>query len=155
MNPEFAFLVDRPDAVPCVIDWWYTSWADRMGEDRDQQISQLQASLGKIELPIHILALLEGRPVGSAALKLQELGDVFPDYQYWLGSVYVDAAFRGSKLASQLSQHIAEIARARKLSHLYLQTVDLSGGLYARLGWKPIQQFQFKGKESLLMLRQL
>lgn len=154
MTIQFEFLADRPADVGTVIDWWHSVWADRMGA-REDAARQLSASLGKDELPIHVLATLDGRAIGTAALKNQELAELYPDRQYWLGSVFVDQAHRGGKLASRLSEYIAELARQRGLPHLHLQTINTSGGLYGKLGWEPVEEFDYRGERTLLMIRKL
>ena len=152
---EFEYLADRPDAVPLVIDWWRTVWADRMGDDIGLAREQLRSSLSKTELPIHIIAMLDGRPVGTAALKKQEIVEVFPDYQYWLGSVFVEQGSRGGQIASQMSLHVVEMARTLGFPHLYLQTINLSGGLYSKLGWEAVAEFSHMDEHALLMLKKL
>lgn len=126
-----------------------------MGSDIDLSIEQLSSSLGKTEFPIHILALDDDVPVGTAALKRQELPELFPDYHYWLGSVFVEEGSRGKDFASMLSIEISDIARSMGLPHLYLQTVSLDGGLYAKLGWKPLKEFTHMDEHALLMLKEL
>lgn len=152
---QFEFLADNPDKVPQVISWWLTIWADRMGTDVKAMEEQLLSSLSKDQFPVHILALKNGEPIGTAALKLQELNEMFPDKQYWLGSVFVAAAHRGDKVATALTQEIIALARNRGLPHLYLQTANISGGLYAKLGWKPIERFTYRNAETLLMCKLL
>lgn len=154
MDIQFEYLADRPEAVDTVIQWWATTWADRMGP-LDKARQQLLDSLGKASLPLHILATHDGQPIGTAVLKNQELGDLYPDYQFWLGSVFVDQTWRGAGLASRLAEHIADLARQRQLPHLYLQTINISGGLYARLGWMPVEEFDYRGERTLLMFRKL
>jgi len=114
--------------MPLVIDWWHTVWADRMGSDIELAAAQLRSSLSKIDLPIHILATLDGIPVGTAALQQHELLDVFADYHYWLGSVFVKEGSRDGQIASLMSLTIVEMAKRMHLPHLYLQTIDLDGG---------------------------
>jgi N-acetylglutamate synthase-like GNAT family acetyltransferase len=150
---EFEYLADRSEDVPLVIDWWRTVWADRMGSDIELARDQLHNSLSKTELPIHILATLDGIPVGTAALKRHELANVFPDYHYWLGSVFVKEDVRDGEIASQMSLHIVEMAKQLNLPHLYLQTINLGGGLYAKLGWESVTVFTHMDEQALLMLR--
>lgn len=152
---EFEYLYDRSEDVPLVIDWWRTIWADRMGNDIGLAAKALRSSLSRTELPIHILAVYDGRPVGTAALKLQELGDVFPDCQYWLGSVFVVEEARGRQIASSLSLRIVELAKQLRLPQLYLQTIDLGGGLYTNLGWERVSEFTHMNERALLMLKKL
>lgn len=155
MNLEFEYLVDRPSDVPLVIDWWRTVWSDRMGDDMALAATQLGSSLSKTTLPIHVMAILDGMPVGTAALKRHELAEIFPDYRYWLGSVFVEEGARDGQIASALSLHIIEIARRMGLPHLYLQTINLSGGLYSKLGWQPVTEFTHMDEHALLMFRRL
>lgn len=155
MQLQFEYLVDYPDSVPQVIAWWQSVWADRMGSDLEKATDLLRLSLGRDDLPVHILALLNGKAVGVAALKLQELAELFPDKQYWLGSVFVDEDYRDDKIGSAITMNIMELAQAMGLPHLYLQTMNLSGGLYAKLGWEPVMRFNHKGEETLLMIKQL
>ena len=72
-----------------------------------------------------------------------------------LGSVFVDEQHRGNSIASKLSKRIVELAKEKGLPHLYLQTIDLRGGLYAKLGWEPIREFNYKEEQTLLMLKKL
>jgi len=152
---KFEYLADHAELVPLIIQWWATVWGDRMGPDLGRVAAQLHKSLGKDEFPIHIIATQDGEPVGSAALKLQELPELFPDYRYWLGSVFVAESHRGQGIASALSRRVVEMAREGELPHLYLQTVNLGGGLYNKLGWKPLQQFSYRNEQTLLMFKQL
>ncbi len=155
MALQFSYLADDPDLVPQVISWWHTIWADRMGPDLEAARKQLRDSLGTDELPIHVLAEIDGEAVGTAVLKLQELGDLYPDCQYWLGSVFVEESRRHQGIAAQLVGQIIALAQSRQLPHLYLQTVNLSGGLYAKLGWQPVEEFDYRGTRTLLMYRAL
>lgn len=154
MNLEFKYLADHPELVDKVIGWWHTVWSDRMGPI-DEAARQLAANLNTDSLPIQILATVDDEPVGTAVLKQQELGDLFPDKQYWMGSVFVAEAYRGASIASRLCQKIIDLAESRGLPQLYLQTVNTSGGLYARLGWQPVQLFEYRGERTLLMVREL
>lgn len=150
---QFEYLADHPELVPQVIDWWHSTWADRMGSDFPALRQQLLAALSRDQLPLHILAMDGKKAIGTAALKLQELAELYPERQFWLGSVYVDRAHRGEKTASALSMKIVELAQARGIPHLYLQTIALDGGLYGRLGRKPVEQFSFRGTPTLLMCK--
>mgnify|MGYP001172225030 CR=1 FL=1 len=88
-------------------------------------------------------------------MKLQEVEGLFPDKQYWLGSVFVDEVHRGVGIASALSMKIVQLAEQKGVPHLYLQTFDLDGGLYGKLGWKPVQLFNDRDEDTLLMVRKL
>jgi len=155
MTIEFEYLADRPESIPQVVDWWFAVWADYMDASRDKIAEHLVASLSKDKLPLYILAIKHGEPVGTAALKLHELEELFPDKQYWLGSVFVDSKHRGNNIGTELSQRVIEIAKLRSIPQLYLQTLSPHGGLYTKLGWKPVERFSNKGVDTVLMLKSL
>ena len=152
MPVQFGYLADQPELVPQIIRWWHTVWTDRMGSDFSSLEQQLADSLGKTEFPIHIIASVDDEPVAVAALKRQELEELFPDKQHWLSSVYVDENWRGRQLGSRIAARAIELAREKGLPHLYLQTQNLSGGLYTKLGWQPIEQLSVRGDPTLLMI---
>lgn len=155
MALQFSYLVDHPELVPTVIRWWHSVWEDRMGSDFDSLENQLRDALGHKDYPVHVLARVGEEPVAVAVLKLHELEDLFPENMYWLGSVFVAESWRGGKVGSRIAERVVDIARERGLPHLYLQTQNLGGGLYARLGWKPLQKLTVQGEETLLMIRNL
>ena len=143
----------RPRLEHLVIDWLRAVWADRGGSDIEFARDQLHNSLSKTDLPIHIFAILDGIPAGTAALKQHELTDVFLDYHYWLGSVFVKEDVRDGEIASEMSLHIMEMAKQLFLPHLYLKTINLGGGLYSKLGWESVTQFTHMDEQALLMLQ--
>jgi GNAT superfamily N-acetyltransferase len=73
----------------------------------------------------------------------------------WLGGVYVDAKYRGQGFAKVVVNRVIEEAKAQGIAELYLQTEDLSGGLYAQLGWKKRHQINNKGCEVIVMVKEL
>ena len=155
MSLQFHNLAQQPDLVPLVIRWWHTVWADRMGSDFESLENQLRQSLQQPEFPVHMIATVDDEPVAVAALKLHELEDLFPEKNYWLGSVFVDEAWRGEKMGTRITQCIIDLAERRGLPHLYLQTQNLTGGLYTNLGWQPLQTLTIHEEETLLMVKHL
>ncbi|MFZ4215395.1 GNAT family N-acetyltransferase, partial [Pantoea endophytica] len=87
-------------------------------------------------------------------LKRREM-QAFPQYEHWLGSVFVADSHRGRGLAGALVEQAAAQAVRMGVSDLYLQTEALDGGLYARLGWKPLQEADNCSHRVLVMVRSL
>ena len=151
---QFAFLADRPEDVPLVMKWWHSFWGDRMG-NLDTYTEQFLATLGKQELPLDIVAIKDNQLVATAALKDHEMEEIFPGYQYWMGSIFVAPEYRGQGIARMLVKEIIRLAEQHRLPQLYLQTVDLTGGLYAQLGWQPVERLKYRGEETLVMIKNL
>ena len=54
-----------------------------------------------------------------------------------------------------MTRKIAEISVALGIDKLHLQTERLDGGLYARLGWTPIEAVYNEGLHVLVMEKDL
>ena len=79
--------------------------------------------------------------------------DIYPDKLHWLGGVFVAPQYRGKGIGSTLAEHIARKAPSYGVKILYLQTEQLDGGLYSRLGWTPFEQVDNHGLRVLVMER--
>ena len=153
---EIHFLADRPDALPLVAGWLYTEWGRRdPGNSPEATAERLAAELSRDRLPIVVVAAYNGMVVGTAALKLHELRDRFPELRHWLGGVYVSADARGHGIAGALVRHVEKLAIDRGITVLHLQTERLDGGLYARLGFQPIEQIKHRGIDVMVMVKPL
>jgi hypothetical protein len=91
MNVTFAMLADLPEAVPVVAQWLLDEWEyESPGNSVAALSAEIAARLNPTStLPIHVLALSDGSPVGVVILKTHEMKDVFPDRTPWLGSLVV------------------------------------------------------------------
>ena len=103
-------------------------------------VSELE-SLRPDKFPFHLLALGERDILGVATLKDRSaFHELFPDFRYWLSGVYVPPELRGRGIAAGLCLEMVDIAKTKGVRKLYLVTEVLDGGLYAKIGWKPIRQ---------------
>lgn len=156
MSLSFAYLADRPEAVPQIARWWLDEWGYlRPGDSLEALTFRIQGLLNRDRLPIQTLAILKNEVLGVAVLKLHELFDLYPDKKFWLGDVFVAPEFRGRGIGSALAMKIVEIAKSQGIASLHLQTQSLSGGLYAKLGWDKIEQIHHKGYDALVMEKHL
>jgi GNAT superfamily N-acetyltransferase len=101
-----------------------------------------------------LLALDEERVVGAAHLKFREM-EIYPEREHWLGGVYVEKAYRGRGIASELTADLVSIAGHLGVKVLHLQTERLDGGLYAHLGWSGHERVSNHGVEVLVMSREI
>ena len=152
---DFSLLADCIEAVPVVARWYYDEWGHKAPNNSfEDTCKRVEGKLDRDRLPLHLLALDSGTPCGVAQLKIREM-DIYPDKELWLGGVYVPPEYRGRGVASCLSDRVAEMAASFSGDSIYLQTERIDGGLYARLGWKPLEQVHYKGLEVLVMERKL
>ena len=71
--------------------------------------------------------------------------DIYPDYEYWIGGVYVKSSARGEGVATCLVQAVINQAKKFGIERLYLQTEKLDGGIYSKVGFSLIEQVDYKG----------
>lgn len=155
MNIQIAYLADYPHFVPQIAAWTYDEWGRHYpGNSVQKACDSLNAKLNHDHAPIPIVALAEAQPVGTSQLKIREM-EQFPDYEYWLGDVYVASRVRGQGIGELLVKRIEEISQQLGIQELYLQTEMLTGGLYARLGWLPLEQVDNNGLRVVIMRKDL
>ncbi len=152
---EFLFLADREEDTSTVAHWYFTEWG-RLSASATVEFftEQLNGYLNRDAVPLVVLAVDNGVVIGAAQLKYHEM-KIYPDKEHWLGGVYVDTAYRGSRVASALVNKVEEIAISFRLTELYLQTERLTGGLYTYLGWQPVEQVNYHDTEVLVMRKAL
>lgn len=152
---ELALLVDFPEYAPRIAEWYFDEWVSRVpGKSVEDVLEKISGSLSGSALPLMVLAIEGGNVVGSAELKEREM-DIFPDFTYWLGGVYVDSDARGRGIGAALVREVIRRARRHGADTLYLQTEDLSGGLYNDLGFTPVEKVAYKGRVVLVMVAEL
>lgn len=156
MPVRFAFLADRPDAIPLVSRWYYDEWGHLLpGDSIEQTRERIEEYLNCDEIPFILLASIDNEIVAAAQLKFREMAEMFPDREHWLGGVYVASGHRGRGYGSLIVERIARMAPAYGVQTLHLQTEALDGGLYARLGWTPCARVKNHGLNVLVMERHL
>lgn len=152
---RFEYLVDRENLLPTVAEWYFEEWGylDE-GNTLDKDMKKLQVYLNKDEIPLMLLATDANEALGVVQLKFHEMS-IYPDKTHWLGGVYVSKEHRGKGIARQIILELILIAEKLSVRTLYLQTEDLTGGLYRKMGWLPIEQVNYNGVEVLVMEKKL
>ncbi len=152
---KFDFLANHPQFVPTVARWYFDQWGYKTANNSyDQTLARLQKNLSFDQPPLAIVGLENDIPKAAAQLKIREM-TIFPEREFWLGSVYVAEEVRGHGVGEMLVEHALERAHSLGIKTLYLYTSNLSGGLYARKGFLPVEQVYYDGKEVLVMQKEL
>nr|WP_312453711.1 GNAT family N-acetyltransferase [Stenotrophomonas pavanii] len=151
---EFRGLpADAPERQQ-LAQWYHAEWGQDAGLTLEQELQRLNPPQDAEGFPHLIAAFDDGQVVGAVQLKRREM-QAFPQYEHWLGSVFVADSHRGRGLAGALVEQAAAQAVRMGVSDLFLQTEALDGGLYARLGWKPLQEADNRSYSVLVMVRRL
>ena len=152
---KFEFLADRQDAIPIVAGWYFEEWGCNIpGNSLEQTIDRLNEKLNRDKLPLPILAVEAEKILGFSQLKLHEM-NIYPDREFWLGSLFVEPKFRGKGIGSALANKIVAIAADFGIKELYLQTEAVDGGLYQQLGWHSIETVRYRGVAVTVMVRKI
>ena len=95
------------------------------------------------------LAVDGGRLLGSAALKRHDIA-ALPQYEYWLGDVFVLPEARGRGVGRHLMEHALIEVQRLGLPELYLYTPDVQA-VYAKYGWREIETRPHNGETVSVM----
>jgi hypothetical protein len=136
---RIAPLVERPDLAAQVAAWGFAEWGHlNPGQTLDQRVIRIQGKMNVDRVPIAFVALDDdGGIVGTASLIFDDLeGD--PRNPCKKG------------IASALVQTVEDAARRLGYTRLYLFT-STAPKLYADLGWRPLEQRDYRGDHIQIM----
>ncbi len=148
---QLFLLSEIPETIAQIAKWYSDEWG-YIGEGRSTKELELKLNdyLNDDKLPLIIVAVDKGRLVAAAQLRFHEM-EIYPDREHWLGGVYVEASSRGQGVAEKLIEAIIDKARTLGVESINLQTEDMSGGLYKKLGWQAVEQVTYHGIKVLVM----
>ncbi len=152
MKTDIVYLADHPDAVPVIAQWLFEEWGHRSPDGSVEGMAgTLRERLRRDKLPLALVALQEGEPVGTVSLKIREV-EIRPQYEYWLGTLFVAESCRRMGLGSLLVESAKAEARRHRIDKLYLYTRQ--GGtqqLYEKLGWTEVERPEYRGRIAVVM----
>lgn len=149
-----APLVERPDLAAQVAAWGFAEWGHlNPRQTLAQRVIQIQGKMNVDRVPVAFVALDEaGGITGTASLIFDDLeGD---PRNPWLASVYVPPEQRKKGIASALVRVVEDAARGMGYTRLYLFT-STAPKLYADLGWRALEQRDYRGEHIQVMDRTL
>jgi len=149
---DIRLLVDRLDCVSTVAIWVLREWGHLTpGWTLDQVIEEYHARAQRDAIPLALIALVEGRPVGTASLIAHDMTSR-PELCPWLAAVYVLPEQRGQGIGSRLVRSIEQKARLLEIGTLYLMTPDRVA-FYQRLGWVEMERTNYRNEDVTLMCK--
>jgi len=145
------FLSQNEKFIPTIANWYHDEWGSTDHViSLDKEVEKLSKYLNENKVPLILTAIENNELVGVAQLKEHEM-KIYPDYQYWLGGVYVPKEHRRKGIAKYLIFEAKTIATSLNINVLYLQTEFLNGGIYKELGWKKIEEVNYKEADVAVM----
>lgn len=80
--------------------------------------------------------------------------DIYPQFGYWLGNVYVKPECRNQGVGSQIVEATVDKAKLLEVKNLYLYTEDREH-FYQRLGWITLERVEYHTHMVHVMRRTL
>lgn len=137
---RISLLADHPQDSATIARWYFDEWASMAPDITLEKIhAKVAQAIHRDSLPLTLLAHDEHDLVGAAELKFRENRN-HPDYEHWLGGVFVSPEHRGRGGSTALITAALEHAVRAGVKHLYLQCEDRHLKLYERHGFKHLHQ---------------
>jgi len=147
---KIEYLADNIALVPIIAHWHQEEWGYfNSGDSIQKRIANLQAHLGKKQIPTTFVSLSGGNLLGSASLIAHDMDtrmDLFP----WLSSMYVLPENRGQGIGTALVQRVIEEARELEVETLYVFTPNRKG-FFASLGWSVVEHTEYREQKVVIM----
>ncbi len=146
---EIAFLVDHPETIPTLTDWFRAQWPEYYAERTLADIAQdFYSEANRDGLPVRLVAFANGELAGTITLRDQATW-ILPEYHPGLGGLLVVERHRGRGIATELVRAGMNVAREQSYERVYATTVT-ARGILERLGWKLVQAISHGDEELLL-----
>ena len=134
---QIEYLTDYNNFTEQAAEWIYREFIQGIQHGVSyEQILNAFHECHKTKLPIRLVALENGRCVGTVSIVKNDLNCRV--YTPWLAALYVDESRRGNKIGEGLIDRVKQIAKELGHDELYLRTEHASN-YYRRLGWQFVE----------------
>ncbi|MBL8994601.1 MAG: GNAT family N-acetyltransferase, partial [Spirochaetia bacterium] len=128
---KIDYLADHPEFIPALAQAVHRHWSPIIKDERiEDRVQKFQQHLNQDTLSIAWVAYLDGRVLGTAALRAHDL-DGYEHLGPWLGGVYVIPRHRGQGVGKTLCRVVEDKAFEMGYKEMFLMTLD-AGDWYRR-----------------------
>lgn len=149
---EIKYLADCQQHIDSLAELWYQEISRHWvaGASVAKTKSRLIEHLNTIKMPLAVVALQDGNPVGMACLR--ETDGIRDGVTPWLGSLVVRPECRHEKVGESLIETIKTKAKLLKYETIFLLAFDPTiPNWYAKLGWQPAGYDELFGHRVAVM----
>jgi GNAT superfamily N-acetyltransferase len=126
-NLKIELLADYPEALPILKKLFESEWEPYYGiEGPGDAETDIKTSTNRTGLPIAVVAIVNGKVCGTAALKMESI-TTNPDYFPWLAGLLVAPEYRRQGIGEQLIAKIEDLAKQLGYKEIYVGTGEKSG----------------------------
>ncbi|SHO54356.1 GNAT family N-acetyltransferase [Vibrio quintilis] len=149
---EVSFLADYPQYIDQIAHWYFDEWGYLVPEITVDEVKENVSgkAQSRHDIPLIFVIHQHGKPAGVVELKYRENAN-HPDYEHWIGGVYVSPAFRGTGVARILVETAKKHAVTLGLTKLYLQCKDDYIGLYSKYGFQALHKTKYGVISTMVM----
>ncbi|MCF7484202.1 GNAT family N-acetyltransferase [Vibrio sp. J1-1] len=149
---EISLLADHQQYVSKIANWYFDEWASKVPNVTVEMVqNDIGLKASNTGIPFNLVAHEHGELIGTLELKLRENKN-YPEYEHWVGGVYVPISKRGNGVAKALLNKAKEIAVKHGVARLYLQCENHNVGLYNGQGFKALHQSTSNNLETTIMV---
>ena len=140
-NMDISSLADHPHEVNKIAMWYYNEWAHSFPSVTEAMVYEnvAEKSINRDEIPLAIVVHDANELIGVAELKFHENKN-YPEYEHWLGGVFVEPSKRSNGVSSLLISEAKKRATKLGVSKLYLQCESHNLSLYKKHDFKELHQ---------------
>jgi len=154
MQIEIKYLADHPELTHLLPTWFHDEWGKNNPAITVEIIERrVRERLNRDKIPLCMVGFAKSKPIATATLKIREM-EIYPHLEHWLGNVYVLPEYRNQGVGSQITEATVGTAKLLGVKTLYLYTRDREH-FYRRLGWKLLEQTEYRGRMASVMKRTL
>lgn len=133
-------------------EWSLAEWAGDFPDDTiDWYLDLYDASARDHGLPVCVVALVDGSPVGTASLiaddELPEAVEPGP----WVAAVFVEPGSRGEGVGAALVAEVVRRGHAMGFDEVYLYT-ETGASWYEKSGWRAVRTAELAGHDVTVMV---
>jgi len=157
-NLKIELLADHPEALPTLMKLFESEWEPYYGvEGPGDAETDIKNSANRTELPIAVVAIVDGNICGTAALKMESVTS-YPDYFPWLAGLLVPPEYRRQGIGEKLIAKIEGLAKQLGYNEIYVGTGEKSGMSEITLdkrNWKFIDKSDYFVSEASVYKKKL
>ena len=134
-------------------DWYFQEWAVSK-EITIDRLTKQEAD----DILFHFVLKKDDQTVATGGLHLKvgliKIHEEYKKYGPWVSMLYTDKNFRKQGIGEFLLKKIESNAKALGFSKIYLYT-NSAERLYSRNNWIAIDRIMYKGKETVIMEKEI
>ena len=157
---EIVDLRDRPQMLSAVVEQNFDVWHEFTDIDRSTMHQLFSLDVPRGGLPVHLIALADGRYAGEVSLRSRSMGSVHhPDVYLegvapWLSNMWVADWARGKGVATKLTHEIEALAKSLGYARVYSST-EYADSLYHKAGYRDIEQRMHRDRTIYLIAKDI